>query len=101
MLKWIIRRRLTGFERAHDYDMSYAHDILRASLPAFRRFAGILGMAEYHQDVPLATRVSRPRSSAPWPRIAAPARNWSSTWRWKRAWRRTRSKPFFVAIRAR
>jgi len=54
MLKWIIRRRLAGFERAYDYDMSYAHDILRASLTAFRRFAGVLGMAEYRRDVPLA-----------------------------------------------
>jgi hypothetical protein len=54
MLKWIIRRRLAGVERAYDYDMSYARDILDASLTAFRRFAGILSMANYHEDVPLA-----------------------------------------------
>jgi hypothetical protein len=43
MLKWIIRRRLAGVERAYDYNMSCARDILDASLTAFRRFAGIIG----------------------------------------------------------
>ena len=39
--------------------------------------------------------------SAPWPKIAVPAPSWSSTWRWKRACRRTRSRRCCAASRAR
>jgi len=38
MLKWLAHRFLRRMERRFDYDASYAHELLDASFPAFRRF---------------------------------------------------------------
>ncbi|HUH83733.1 MAG TPA: hypothetical protein VLX85_03945 [Stellaceae bacterium] len=53
MLKWLIRRRIAAFERAYDYDMSYARDILAVSPQALARFGGVEKLARYRRDVPL------------------------------------------------
>lgn len=52
MLKRIIRSRLAGFERAHDYDMSYARALLEADLSAFMAFAKLMPLSRYRRDVP-------------------------------------------------
>ena len=52
MLGWLVRRRIAAFERAFDYDMSYARDIYDASPRAFFRFSKILGISSYREDAP-------------------------------------------------
>jgi hypothetical protein len=52
-LKSLIRWRIGAFERAHDYDMGYARQILDASPAALFKFNRIMGFVEHHQDVPL------------------------------------------------
>ncbi len=47
MLKWLIRRKLTAFEREFEYDMSYARDVLDADLGAFLKLARGMGMTGY------------------------------------------------------
>jgi hypothetical protein len=54
MLKSLIRRRIAAFERAYDYDSSYARDLVEADTGAFLRFAGVMGMAHYKKGVPVA-----------------------------------------------
>jgi len=53
MLKWLIRRRLAAFERANDYDVGYARDLLDADLGAFLTFAKVCGLSSYRKGVPL------------------------------------------------
>jgi hypothetical protein len=43
--KWFARRQIAKFETAWNYDMSYARDMLEASFPSFRGFAGIIRLA--------------------------------------------------------
>jgi hypothetical protein len=52
MLKWIARRQIAAFERAYDYDMSYARQILDADFGAAFAFSRIRKMSEYKRDVP-------------------------------------------------
>ena len=52
MLKWLMRRRIAAFERAYDYDMSYARAILDASPRALLAFGRIEALARYRRDVP-------------------------------------------------
>jgi hypothetical protein len=52
MLKWIIRNRLAAFEKAYNYDVSYARDLLATDTPAFLRFAKVSGLSSYRRDVP-------------------------------------------------
>jgi hypothetical protein len=52
MLRWLIERRIAAFERAHDYDMGYAREILAAGVGAFRRFSPTLKMTDYNDGVP-------------------------------------------------
>jgi hypothetical protein len=52
MLKWLARRRIAAFERAFDYDMSYARDILAADLGAFLGFGKLMRIAQYRKDLP-------------------------------------------------
>ncbi|HZR37247.1 MAG TPA: hypothetical protein VFA75_17895 [Nevskia sp.] len=51
-LKALIRNRLDAFEREHDYDMGYAREILEISTAALLRFNGVMGLAQYREDVP-------------------------------------------------
>jgi hypothetical protein len=53
LLKALIRGRLDAFERAHDYDMGYAREILEISPAALLKFNRIAGMAQYREDLPL------------------------------------------------
>ena len=51
MLRWLMRRRIAAFERAYDYDMGYARDMLDASPRALLAFAQASGLAQYRQAV--------------------------------------------------
>ena len=53
MVKWLIRRKLASFERAYQYDMSYAREILDIDLGALLAFAKIQKLTEYRRDVPV------------------------------------------------
>jgi len=53
MLKWLMARRIAAFERAYDYDMGYARDILAVSPRALARVGDIEKLARYRRDVPL------------------------------------------------
>ncbi len=100
MRSWIARRTLRAFAKRYGYDVSYLLTMLNHSPAGFFKFAPLLKAAAHREAVPIDASFAAKIVGA-WPRIAGPARNWSSTWRWKPAWQRTRSKPFFVAIRAR
>lgn len=52
MLKWFVHRKLRAFERAHDYDASYLHDVLDTDLAAFMKFSFATGLGSYRKDVP-------------------------------------------------
>lgn len=52
MLGWLVRRRISAFERAFDYDMSYVREMYDASPRAFFRFSKILGMSKHREGVP-------------------------------------------------
>jgi len=52
MLKWFIRRRLEAFERQHDYDASYLHEVLDIDLGAFIKFSRATALGGYRKDVP-------------------------------------------------
>ena len=43
--KWLARKQIAKFEAAWNYDMSYARDMMEASFPSFRGFAGIIKLA--------------------------------------------------------
>jgi hypothetical protein len=53
MLKWLIEKRLTAFERSFDYDMGYARAILAADTSAFLAFSKVMGLSRYRRDVPV------------------------------------------------
>ncbi|MGB9402630.1 MAG: hypothetical protein WCA98_03755 [Candidatus Acidiferrales bacterium] len=53
MIGWLVNKKIDAYQRAFDYDMDYFRDIYAASPRAFRRFSRFLGMAEYHEGVPL------------------------------------------------
>lgn len=53
LLKALIRGRLDAFERANDYDMGYAREILDISPAALLQFNRLVGMSRYRKDVPL------------------------------------------------
>jgi hypothetical protein len=52
MLKWLLHRKLAAFERAHDYDASYMHEVLDTDLGAFLKFGRAVGLGAYRKDVP-------------------------------------------------
>lgn len=54
MLRCFLHRHLRRFEAEFDYDMDYGHELLDISPGAFLRFARIMGMANYRQDIPAA-----------------------------------------------
>jgi hypothetical protein len=39
MFNWLIHRKLRAFEREHDYDASYMHEVLGTDAGAFMAFA--------------------------------------------------------------
>ena len=54
MLNWLIRRQLSKFEAAFDYDATYLRELLGMSRTAFMRFSRVQAMANYRDGVPLA-----------------------------------------------
>jgi hypothetical protein len=52
MIGWFIKRRINAFERAYNYDMSYARELLEVDPGAFHKFAKVMGFAHYCKDVP-------------------------------------------------
>jgi uncharacterized lipoprotein YbaY len=52
MLKWLIRTRLTAFEKRYAYDVGYARDLLAADARAFFAYAKLQGISRYRKDVP-------------------------------------------------
>ena len=53
MLKWLFHRKLRAFERAHDYDASFMHEVLDTDMSAFMKFGFATGLGSYRKDVPL------------------------------------------------
>jgi hypothetical protein len=51
MLKWLIRKRISAFERTYEYDMSYVRELLATDTSAFFAFAKIQAMSNYRRDV--------------------------------------------------
>lgn len=54
MLKWLMKRRITAFERQWDYDASYLHDLLDVSPRALWMFSRAAGIDKFRKNVPLA-----------------------------------------------
>jgi hypothetical protein len=52
MLKWLLHRRIRAFERAFDYDLGYARELLEIDAGAFLKFAMVNAMTGYRRDVP-------------------------------------------------
>jgi hypothetical protein len=52
MLKWFLHRKLRAFERAHDYNASYMHEVLDVDTRAFLKFVRATGLGAYQEDVP-------------------------------------------------
>ena len=52
MLSWLIRNRLSAFERRYGYDASYVREILAADRGAFFAFAKLSALGAYRRDVP-------------------------------------------------
>ena len=52
MFDWLLRRQITDFEKHYDYDMGYAHRLLRASRGTFLRFALFSRLAQFRERVP-------------------------------------------------
>ena len=100
MRSWIARRTLRAFAKRYGYDVSYLEMMLNGPPAAFFKFAPLMKAAAHREAVPIDASFAAKIVGA-LAEDCGPCTQWSSTWRWKRAWRRTRSKPFFVAIRAR
>jgi hypothetical protein len=52
MLTWLIKSRLTAFERRFAYDTSYVRELLAVDRSAFFAFAKTTAMTKYRRDVP-------------------------------------------------
>jgi len=52
MIKWLLNRTIATFEKKFDYDASYMHDLVDASPRAARKFAKVMGLTSYREDVP-------------------------------------------------
>ena len=58
MLRWILRRTVSGFERQWNYDASYLRDIIDVSPHAAWRFFSAARLGSYRRDVPLDALVA-------------------------------------------
>jgi alkylhydroperoxidase family enzyme len=58
MLRWLLRRTVSAFERQWDYDASYLRDIIEASPQAAWRFFNAARLGSYSRDVPVAALVA-------------------------------------------
>jgi hypothetical protein len=53
MLKWLMRRGLTAFERQWNYDASYMHEMVEADPWAAWKFTRATSLGKYRKDVPV------------------------------------------------
>ena len=53
MIRWLLRRKIAAFERAWNYDSTYMREVLDADPRALMVFAKVMGLTQYHKDVPL------------------------------------------------
>ena len=53
MIRWLLRRKIAAFARAWNYDSAYMHAVLDADPRALMAFAKVMGLSQYHKDVPL------------------------------------------------
>ena len=53
MIRSLLHRTIRGFERRYDYDATYMHEILEASLPAFIKLLLAQAMNAHREAVPL------------------------------------------------
>ncbi len=54
MLKWLMRKGITAFERKWQYDASYLREIIEADPVAAWKFSRAAAIGSYRKDVPLA-----------------------------------------------
>jgi alkylhydroperoxidase family enzyme len=52
MIRWLLHRTIRGFERRYDYDATYMHEILDASLAAFLKLLLAQAMNAHRDAVP-------------------------------------------------
>jgi hypothetical protein len=52
MLRWFLHHKLRAFEREHNYDASYMHEVLDTDTEAFMKFARATSVGRYRKDVP-------------------------------------------------
>jgi hypothetical protein len=64
MIKWLLHRRLAAFEREHEYDASYMHELLETDLGAFLKFGRATGLGAYRKDVPAEVYVAAALTSS-------------------------------------
>ena len=64
MLKWLLHRKLSAFEREHGYDASYMHAVLDTDVGGFLKFARATGISHYRKDVPADVHVAATLTSS-------------------------------------
>jgi hypothetical protein len=77
MFNWLIHRKLRAFEREHDYDASYMHEVLGTDAGAFMAFARATPSGGTGRTS-RSTCTRRPRSPSRYRGTAGRARNWAS-----------------------
>src|SRR5829696_3569610 len=58
MVRWLLRRGVSAFERQWKYDASYLREIIEASPRAAWRFLSAARLGNYRRDVPLEALVA-------------------------------------------
>jgi len=53
MIRWFLRRKIAAFQRAWNYDAGYMHEVLDADPRALLALGKVMGVSQYHKDVPL------------------------------------------------
>jgi hypothetical protein len=53
MMKWLIRKRLTAFEKKYGYDATYMKHVLDTDFRAFMRFARAATAVKHRKDTPI------------------------------------------------
>ena len=53
MIRSLINSQISKFERAYDYDMSYARDLLATDLKALMAFNKVMPLAKFRRDIPV------------------------------------------------
>lgn len=52
MLKWLVRRQLSAFEKKYGYDAGYVRELLDTDFKAFRTYMRAARMGQYRRDLP-------------------------------------------------